>query len=444
MKKSVCKKVFILDTNVVLHDPQAIFKFKDNIVVIPMTVIEELDNFKKDQDENGRNSRQFSRYIDELREKGELSKGVSLTNGGTLKVNTRTDLSNSILKDALNKADNIILASVCDENKNNKNCDVIFITKDINLRIKSDILGMRSEDYRNIDVQSNDMYSGMLVVEVLGDVVDRFFKVGELYLDEVGVEKLYPNQYILVKDMANRSHRAIGRYNGKLKKIVPLIKPDHSIFGINAKNLEQSIAFDLLLNDDIKLVSLVGMAGTGKTLLCVAAGLLKTLEDQIYTKMLVSRPIYPLGKDLGFLPGSIEEKLNPWMKPILDNLEFLMSEHHASSGKASIKDLLEQEIISVEPLTYIRGRSIPNQIMIIDEAQNLTPHEIKTIITRAGEGTKIILTGDVCQIDNPWVDSTSNGLTHVIERFKNDPIAGHITLIKGERSTLATLASELL
>jgi PhoH-like ATPase len=257
----------------------------------------------------------------------------------------------------------------------------------------------------------------------------------------------YPNQFLLLKNSANPSQTALARYSRQRNALVPIASAKHGVWGITARNKQQQYAFDLLLNDDIRLVTLVGKAGTGKTLLALAAGLEKTIEARAFQRLVVSRPVFPLGRDIGFLPGDIEEKLKPWMQPIRDNLDFLMGASAVAGrakGKKDLQGLFDLGMIEVEPLTYIRGRSMPNQYLIVDEAQNLTPHEIKTIITRAGEGTKVVLTGDPYQIDNPYIDSSSNGLTFVTERFKEEPIAGHITLVKGERSDLAELAATLL
>ena len=247
---------------------------------------------------------------------------------------------------------------------------------------------------------------------------------------------------MILKDQTNENHSAICRYIGSEKKLIPLISPSEGIWGIHPRNVEQSFALDCLLNDDIKFVSLVGKAGTGKTLLALAAGLSKTLDEGKFQRLLVSRPIFPMGRDIGYLPGDIEQKLNPWMQPIFDNVEYLMGADKKAAGRT--QELINQGMLNIEPLTYIRGRSIPNQYLIVDEAQNLTPHEIKTIVTRAGRGTKIILTGDPYQIDNPYVDAANSGLTYSVERFKGESIAAHVSLFKGERSELAELAANIL
>jgi len=437
------KKIFVLDTNVLLHDPRAIFSFQDNDVVIPIVVIEELDKFKKGIDEMGRNARQVSRILDEYRQKGKLSQGVQLEGGGNLRVELNHQ-SPQLLPNELiaTKADNRILATAL--NLNNNHLPVVLVTKDTNLRIKADALGLRAEDYESDTISIDELYSGEAELTVDPGKIDEFYAKGELPAVD---PKPYPNQFVLLKNSANPSQTALARYNQQKSSLVPIISMKHGVWGITARNKQQQYALDLLLNDDIRLVTLVGKAGTGKTLVALAAGLEKTIEARTFQRLVVSRPVFPLGKDIGFLPGDIEEKLRPWMQPIRDNLDFLMGASAVpgrGKGKKDLQNLFDLGMIEVEPLTYIRGRSMPNQYLIVDEAQNLTPHEIKTIITRAGEGTKVVLTGDPYQIDNPYIDSSSNGLTSVVERFKEEPIAGHITLVKGERSDLAELAATLL
>ena len=443
MKKKDFDKIFVLDTNVLLHDAQSIYKFQDNLVVIPMCVLEELDRFKKGQDETARNSRQFSRYMDKLRGKGDLKEGVLLKSGGFLKVRTEDDLKIKGLSDI---PDNQIIATALKEKSENDDKKVIVVSKDINLRVKADILGMNSEDYSNDKINFEEMYTGVLVHTIKKPIVPDLYTFKEIDPAQIpGLPKMFPNQYLVIK---YGKQKGLARFDAKKNKLVSLIgeDPKKGIWGIHPLNLEQTLALDMLLNDDIKLVTLVGKAGTGKTLLSVAAGFHKSLNEEIYKKIVISRPIVPMGKDLGYLPGDINEKMNPWMKPIFDNVDFLLNGKN-TTGKGfcvSGKELLDQNMMEVEPLTYIRGRSIPHQYLLIDESQNLTPHEIKTIITRAGEGTKIILTGDCYQIDNPFLDSSSNGLSFIVERFKKESIAAHITLLKGERSELAEIASNIL
>ena len=439
------KKIFVLDTNVLLHDPKAIFSFEDNDVVIPIVVIEELDRFKKGIDEMGRNARQVSRFLDEFRRKGKLSQGVQLDGGGSLCVELNHQSPERLPPELVSsKADNRILATAFNLCRSRNDLSVVLITKDTNLRIKADALGLRAEDYETDRVTIDELFTGEAEREVAPDRIEAFYDTGAL---EQTNTKPYPNQFILLKNTAHPTQTALARYNRQKQALVPIIGAKHGVWGIMPRNKEQQFAFDLLLNDDIRLVTLVGRAGTGKTLLALAAGLERTIEARIFQRLVVSRPVFPLGRDIGFLPGDIDEKLKPWMQPIRDNLEFLMGTSQALSrgkGRKDIQSLFDLGMIEVEPLTYIRGRSMPGQYLIVDEAQNLTPHELKTIITRAGEGTKVVLTGDPYQIDNPYIDSSSNGLTYVVERFKEEPIAGHITLVKGERSDLAELAATLL
>jgi PhoH-like ATPase len=439
------KKIFVLDTNVLLHDPRAIFSFEDNDVVIPIVVIEELDKFKKDVNEIGRNARQVSRILDEYRQKGKLSQGVKLEGGGCLRVELNHQSPDRLPSELIaTKADNRILATAL--NLKHDGLPVILVTKDTNLRIKADALGMKAEDYESDTITLDELYSGESEITVEPGAIDEFYLKGELPVTD---PKPLPNEFVLIKNIANPSQTALARFNQHKNALVPIANTKHGIWGITARNKQQQFALDLLLNDDIRLVTLVGKAGTGKTLIALAAGLEKTIENRAFQRLVVSRPVFPLGKDIGFLPGDIEEKLRPWMQPIRDNLDFLMGASASAvagraKGKKDLQSLFDLGMIEVEPLTYIRGRSMPNQYLIVDEAQNLTPHEIKTIITRAGEGTKVVLTGDPYQIDNPYIDSSSNGLTFVVDRFKEEPIAGHITLVKGERSDLAELAATLL
>ena len=434
------KKNYVLDTNVLLHDPHAIFRFEDNNVIIPIYAIEEVDQFKREGSERGRNARAIARLLDELRDRGgALSKGVSLESGGTLRVavpSKRLELPSAIDHTAMDQA---ILQTAFDVRENDGGRPTVFVTMDTNLRIRADALGMVAQTYENQRVEADRLTSGIAEVEFDGD--DRRVLPRGAHLAERAVPG---RQHVpLLRDRANASHTALGRYDATKRAIVSLRVPRDGVMGVRPRNKEQSFAIDLLLDESIRLVTLVGKAGTGKTLLAIAAGLKRTVEDGAYTRMLVSRPVMPLGRDIGFLPGDVDEKLNPWMQPIFDNLEFLFSSG-ARKGPRVYAELLESGQIQVEPLTYIRGRSLPQQFIIVDEAQNLTPHEIKTIITRSGDGTKVVLTGDPGQIDNPYVDSASNGLTVAAERFRGEKIAAHIVLAKGERSDLAELAANML
>lgn len=436
-------KDYILDTNILLHDCLAFHQFQDNNVIVPMTVIEELDTFKKNADELGRNARHFSNSIDTLREQGSLIEGVTVAEGSLRVAFCRKDALDLLPQEMDTRLpDNKILA-IALFNQRHSPYPTVLITNDTNLRIKADALGIQAEAYTNGKVDFETLYAGYTE-----------------YADD-----LKANQFLLREDTPPR------RYDKALDMLVPL-STNLEAWGLTPRNEEQQLALDLLLNDDIKLVTLVGKAGTGKTLLAIAAGLQKVTEDFVYKKVLVSRPVFPMGKDIGFLPGDIDEKLAPYMQPIFDNVEYLMSGtvapkvKVARSGKKLTKkereaqdaqeekemgmlgkghqELVAAGIMDIEALTYIRGRSIPGQYMIVDEAQNLTPHEVKTIVTRAGTDTKLVFTGDPYQIDNPYLDASSNGLTYLVERFKDEAIAGHVTLVQGERSELAEIASNIL
>ena len=439
---SKTQKTFVLDTNVLLFDPTSINKFGNNKVFIPLIVIEELDRFKKDQNENGRNARYFARLVDELRASGSLVKGVSLANGGTLVISI---LREPVTKHAgidLSINDNMILANALYLKENGDN--VVLITKDINLRLKSDALGVEAQDYETSEITIDELYSGQTSFEVEASRLTEFEQNRFLNLSEAEVKTFFANEYLIVHEIGNPQKRQLGRFHQKKGGIVPLIKSRDGVWGVHPKNVEQQFALDALLNNEISLVSLVGKAGTGKTLLAIAAGLECSIGQQQYSRVLVSRPIVPMGRDLGYLPGDVNEKLGPWMQPIFDNIDFLFGNQRASNETTTWDELINQGLLHVEPLTYIRGRSLPGQFMIVDEAQNLTPHEIKTIITRAGEGTKIVLTGDSEQIDNPYLDSINNGLVYCIDRLKKEDIVAHTRLVHGERSPLSEIASELL
>lgn len=442
------QKTFILDTNVLLFDPNALYVFEDNDLVIPITVIEEIDRFKKDLNETGRNARTVSRQLDELRRKGSLAQGVQLPAGGLLKVRMPSAETTLPAGFGQQSNDNDILRTVIEQAQGPDAKPVVFVTRDTNMRIKADALGIRAEDYEHCHIEVDEMYTGLGELEESGERIHELYTSGFLSVPE-GL-KLVPNQFFVLRNPANDKHTALVRYDPFENHLKVINRRKDAVWGLFARNKEQLLALDLLLDERLSVVTLMGVAGTGKTLLAIAAGMRLTIEEKRYRRMVVSRPIFPMGRDLGFLPGDVSEKLNPWMKPIFDNLEFLFggedsdAERQRSAGQPRYQYLMERGMIQVEPLTYIRGRSLPQQYLLVDEAQNLTPHEVKTVISRAGEGTKIVLTGDPYQIDNPYVDATSNGLSHLVERFKGSNIAGHITLKKGERSELAELATRLL
>jgi PhoH-like ATPase len=434
-------KTFVLDTNVLVHNPNALFLFEDNQVVIPLVVIEELDNLKKFMDERGRNARSVARHLDELRGQGELSQGVKLPSGGTVRVELAM---NGPLPPALDadKADNSILRTAIMLQKRGE--DVHFISKDINARIKADALGLQSEDFENAKVDIDTLYSGWTELAVDKGLIDLFYREKRLEPGALGAGPFYPNQFALLRGSDNPNHSAIGRFDDK-GALHPMVWGEKDAWGVRALNVEQKFAMDLLLDDAVELVTLVGTAGTGKTLLAMAAGLQRVVEEKKYKKVLISRPVIPLGKDIGYLPGTKDEKLRHWMQPIFDNLEFLTGQGNDDDDSASHVDYLVQtNKLELEAVTYIRGRSLPKQWVVVDEAQNLTPHEMKTIVSRAGEGTKVVITGDPYQIDNPYLDAESNGLTYLVEKFKGQPMFGHVTLSRSERSRLAALAAAIL
>ena len=444
------RKNFILDTNVLLHDAGAIFGFDDNRVVIPIYCIEELDQFKKDLSELGRNARQVSREIDKLRAEGSLLTGVPMPNGGELRVGF-TDKPLPKLYSNTHETDNMILAVALHTQHAEPETPCIFVTMDTNLRIRAEAVGVRAVDYDGEQSNIDELYTGWWETSGPDSVIDQLYaEMGTSLSGLVAASdrpgyKLSENEYVLIRGRERATHTALCRADVQGDRLIHLPRSKDGIWGIRPRNKEQHFALEALLRDDIKLVTLVGKAGTGKTLLALAAGLSRTTDAEAYQRLLVSRPIFPLGRDIGYLPGSVEEKLNPWMQPIYDNLELLMnmSKQDRRDGRG-YHELIDQGFIQIEPLTYIRGRSIPKQYLIVDEAQNLTPHEVKTIVTRAGDGTKVILTGDPYQIDNPYVDAVNNGLTYVVNRFRNERIAAHVILAKGERSELAERAANLL
>ncbi|HEY1172329.1 MAG TPA: PhoH family protein [Verrucomicrobiae bacterium] len=433
-------KNYILDTNVLLHDPHSLLNFQENNVFIPIEVIEEIDRFKRESSELGQHARMVSRMMDGFRETGSLSEGVKLPNGGKLTIIFK-DKNGAGAAPISNTVDSKIVSRALDVQAVDKKVRTILVTKDINLRIKADASGLPAEDYETDQVNISDLYTGMTEKTVSADVLAKFRADEELELDSS--MRYSPSEYCTLIDEANPKRTALTKVDPTGKKLIPIVDVREGVWGIKPRNREQHFAFDALLDDRIKLVTLMGKAGTGKTLMAMAAGLKRTIMDREFRRVIVARPTISMGKEIGFLPGTLEEKLNPWMQPIHDALELLsdlnMGNEHRRSG-----DLMRSGSIVVEALSFIRGRSIANQYMIIDEAQNLTPLEVKTIITRAGEGTKIILTGDPYQIDNPYVDSSSNGFNYIVSRFRPHAIAAHIELQKGERSELAELAANIL
>lgn len=437
-------KNYILDTNVLLHDPNSLLNFEENNVMLPIDVIEEIDRFKRESSELGQNARAVSRMLDSFRGEGSLSDGVKLPNGGKLKIvfqKNGNGNGHSEVHFNGHTVDNRILAMASNVQKAQPKNATILVSKDINLRIKADAVGLQAEDYETDRVFIKDLYTGMVDFNASSEQIAAFRANGELELP--AGKKYFPNEYCTLIDETNPKRTALSKVDASGTKLVPIVDCREGVWGIKPRNREQHFAFDALLDDRIKLVTLMGKAGTGKTLMAMAAGLKRTVLDREFRRLVVARPTISMGKELGFLPGSLEEKLAPWMQPIHDALEMLSDLNMGHDHRRST-DLMRSGSIVVEALSYIRGRSIANQFMVIDEAQNLTPLEAKTIITRVGNGTKVIFTGDPYQIDNPYVDSSSNGFNYIVSRFRTEAVAAHIELQKGERSELAELAANIL
>ncbi len=469
-------KHFVLDTNVVLHNPNAIFVFQDNHVVIPFAVIEELDKMKRKDDDLGRNARECIRHLDKLRNQGSLTGGVewglfsprvgaaasTAKNGktGTIRIDVNEYERPSAIREDM--PDNRIIAVAWHMHR--RGYRTVFVSKDLSARIKSDSLGIKTEDFENQKVDADRLYTGYLTLTTSGELIDELYRDRLLSIDRLEpallastpdggeyLREVFPNQFVVLKDEQDDNHTGLGRRLADTEHIIPVTGPRKPVTGIMARNVQQTMALDLLMDDEVRLVTLLGSAGTGKTLVAVAAGMAKTFSEQRYDKMLVARPIMPLGRDIGYLPGDKDEKLTAWMQPIFDNLSYLLSTRGAHMQAAEshtteqrVEKLIADGKLVLEPLTYIRGRSIPHQFMIVDEAQNLTPHEVKTIVSRVGEGTKLVLTGDIGQIDNPYLDSSSNGLSYTTEKMKGIRLFGHVTLAKSERSELASIAASRL
>ena len=441
------KKNYVLDTSVYLTDADSIFKFDNHDIFIPLKVLEEIDNHKRRQDSVGVNARKIIRNLDELRTQGSLQEGVRINKGkGILRVMSYECLKNSVFPADLDIRipDHVIIATAKAVQIEYPNRKVFVVSRDINMRVICDSVGIPSQNYDNEKAitSSEELYNGFLEHLVDDQFIDRFYAGEDIYIDRDEASAMwYPNQYLMLVSNANQKKTAIARFESYFKPLKKIVYDKLPDWKISSRNKEQAFAIDLLMDPAIKIVTLVGRAGSGKTLCAVAAGLQQTigLRENHYSRLIVSRPVEPLGKDIGFLPGTMEEKMLPWLMPIQDNLQYLLG-----NDKNALQMYMEKGKIEVEALTYIRGRSIADAFIIIDEAQNLTRHEVKTIITRIGEGTKIVLTGDIEQIDNSYVNETSNGLAHAVEKFKEYPLAAHMTFRKGERSDLATLASKVL
>jgi PhoH-like ATPase len=471
--QAVLVKHFVLDTNVLLHNPNAIFVFQEHHVVIPFAVIEELDHMKRKDDDLGRNARECIRHLDRLRDRGSLTEGVNWgaaapTVGqggsggptGTIRIDIKDHARPGVLHE--DSPDNRIIAVAWDLHQQGQR--TVFVSKDISARIKSDSLGIPTEDFENQKVDADHLYNGFITLETDGPTIDEMYRDRMLPLERLTDalvattadgqtyrREMTPNQFAVLKNKDDENHTGLARRLADTDALIPVTGPRKPVFGIMARNVQQTMAMDLLLDDEIKFLTLLGSAGTGKTLLALAAGMNKVFNEERYDKLLVARPIMPLGRDIGYLPGDKDEKLTAWMQPIFDNLAYLLSTRgshiqnaESHSTEQRIQKLMADGKVVLEPLTYIRGRSIPHQFIIVDEAQNLTPHEVKTIASRVGEGTKIVLTGDIGQIDNPYLDQSSNGLAYAVERMKGVSIAGHVTLAKSERSELASLAASRL
>jgi PhoH-like ATPase len=454
----MAKKTYVLDTSVCLSDSECIYNYGNSDIIIPLKVLEEIDKHKKRQDSVGINARMVIRNLDALREKGSLRDGVRLGKGkGILKTSGYSSADVELPRDLDHSVpDHIIIASAVAAATEGRK--VVLVSRDINMRVICDALGIDSEDYAENQIikDEGDLYMGFSDILVDDQLIDQFYAGEKIYLEEEQETGLYPNQYLMLISSSNDKKTAIARFVGKDFPLKKVVEPKNTISGIKAKNKEQLFALDLLMDPAIKVVSLVGKAGSGKTLIAIAAGLQQvitsmsvtdlassrrpvTLNNGIYKKLVVSRPVMPMGKDIGFLPGTMQEKMAPWLAPVQDNLKFLTGD-----DQTTLDQYIANGLIEMEALTYIRGRSISNAFIIIDEAQNLTSHEIKTILTRVGENTKIVLTGDVEQIDNIYINEMSSGLTHAVEKLKEFSISGHITLRKGERSDVATIASKVL
>ncbi len=428
-------KTFVIDTNVLIHRPDAILSFRDQEVVVPLWVLEELDQLKTYSDERGRNARHAIRFLDEAGRNGDLSTGVKIENGSILRValTHSKDIPSDVLRD---KLDNKIILTAYEIQR--QGGTVFFVSKDINARVKATALGIKAVDYEKQKVNIERLYSGFTPVDTTAELLAELEENGTV----AWAEKYPPNHFVTLR-AKGIEESVIARYDHISNELRYLDHKMPSVAGVRPLNDEQRMAFELLLDDSVHLVSMVGKAGTGKTLLAIAAGLKLTLEDRSYTRVLVSRPVVPLGKDIGYLPGAKNEKLSHWMQPLFDNLEFVLAAYKKQNIK-NAEQLMNNKVIELEALSYIRGRSLPNQFIIIDEAQNLSPHEIKTIVSRAGEGAKVVLTGDPYQIDSPYLDANSNGLSYLVEAFKGQELFGHVTLQRSERSKLAELAAELL
>ncbi len=439
----MAKKTYVLDTSVYLTDANCITCFQNNDIVIPLKVLEEIDKHKKRQDSVGSQARSIIRKLDDLRTRGSLSRGVRIEKGmGILKVSSYNPLC---LPDDLDMEDSdnqIIATALSEQEVAPKSRKVVVVSRDINMRVKCDALGLLTEDYNAEQVvdKADGLYTGLSKILVDEQIIDKFYSGDDVFLNQEDHPILYPNQFIMLISNSNDKKTALARFVEFCLPLNKVTKISAGVWKTQPRNKEQQFALDLLMDPKIPVVTLVGRAGSGKTLLALASGLEQTFgSESLYKKIVVTKPVEPVGKDIGFLPGSMEDKMLPWLAPIQDNLQFLMGD-----DKSTLELYMEKGQIEVEAMTFIRGRSISNAFIVIDEVQNMTQHEIKTVLTRVGEGTKIVLTGDIEQIDNVYIDATNNGLSYVVERLKEETISGHITLLRGERSKVATIAATKL
>ncbi len=432
-------KTFVIDTNVLIHRPDAIFSFKESEVVIPLWVLEELDKLKTFSDEKGRNARRAIRHLDQIGSHGNLAEGVKMENGSIIRVmlSHGQKVPGDLLIEKMDNKIIMVALSLQEEGR-----QVFFVSKDINARVKATALGIRSVDYEKQKVNAEKLYQGYTQQDASAETLRALRDEGSI----AWPDNVCPNHYYILSQRSKEqddNESELARFDPLSHRLRHIDYRMPSVAGVQALNHQQRMAFDLLLDPTVALVSLLGKAGTGKTLLAIASGIKQVMEDKLYQRVLVSRPVIPMGKDIGFLPGSKDEKLSHWMQPLFDNIEYILTVYKKQNVK-NVEQLLSTKVIELEALSYIRGRSLPEQFIIIDEAQNLTPHEVKTIVSRAGEGSKVVLTGDPYQIDSPYLDASSNGLSYLVEAFKNQSISGHVSLAKSERSKLAELAAELL
>ena len=444
----MAKKTYILDTNVYLTDSDAVFSYGNNDIVVPIKVLEEIDKHKKRHDSVGSNARRIIRTLDELRSKGNLSRGVRIRRGAGLLRARSYELG--LLPPGFDPGDpdNQILATALSEKEDNPARKVVVVSRDINMRVKCDALNIPGQDYEYEKVvgSRSEIYTGFTKHLVDDQVIDKFYAKEEVYLEKEEIV-LFPNQFVMLVSLANEKKTALARFFNYRKPLGNIVDHSNKKWKIKSRNKEQDFALNLLMDPKVDIVTLVGAAGTGKTMIALYAGLCQAVDDwhtvipkqARYNRLIVTRPIQPMGKDIGYLPGSLEEKMSPWLAPINDNLQYLLG-----NGRDSLKEYVNEGIIEIEALTYIRGRSINNAFIVVDEIQNMTVHELKTVITRVGENSKIVLMGDIEQIDNVYIDETTNGLTYAVEKFKEHDIAGHMTLVRGERSKVATLAAKIL